>query len=167
MALVGVAHAPCMAGLPLQPRGHNQNPLPPSTPCVFHCLLLLGLHLLDVLSRFPPLSPPSPPLPSSSSCFPPASSSSPPSPSPLSCSSSPAPTCPRTPNPRSRRRVGRRGERWGVARRSGLEGVEELEVEVGVEFEIELELELVLGPPAAALVDVGDVVQKIFPKTGS
>ena len=58
--------------------------------------------------------------------------------------------------------MGRRGERRGVARRSGLEGAEELEVEVGVELELELELELVLGLPAAAPVDVGEVVHKSF-----
>ena len=47
--------------------------------------------------------------------------------------------------------MGRRGERRGVAQRSGLGGAEELEVEVGVELELELEL----GLPAAAPVDVG------------
>ena len=41
--------------------------------------------------------------------------------------------------------MGRRGERRGVARRSGLEGAEELEVEVGVELELELELEQSFG----------------------
>ena len=45
--------------------------------------------------------------------------------------------------------MGMRGERQGVARRSGLEGEEELEVEVGVEVELELELELEPGLPTA------------------
>ena len=52
-------------------------------------------------------------------------------------------------------RVGMRGERRGVARRSGLEsrleGEEDLDVEVVVELEPKLELEL--GLPAAAPVD--------------
>ena len=38
--------------------------------------------------------------------------------------------------------MGRRGERRGVARRSGLEEAEVLEVEVGVGLELELELEM-------------------------
>ena len=62
--------------------------------------------------------------------------------------------------------MGRRGERRGVARRSGLEGAEELEMEVGVELalELELELELELGLPTAASVDVGEAVHKSFIK---
>ena len=60
--------------------------------------------------------------------------------------------------------MGRRGERWGFARRSGLEGAEELEVEVGVELELELEHELELGLPAGANVDVGEAVHKLFIK---
>ena len=60
--------------------------------------------------------------------------------------------------------MGRRGERRGVARRSGLEGLEELEVEVGVEVEVELELELQLGLPAAAPLDMGEAVHKSFIK---
>ena len=63
--------------------------------------------------------------------------------------------------------VGMRGERRGVARRSGLEGEEELEVEVGVELELELELELEPGLPAAAPVDVVEAVHKSVHKTGS
>ena len=56
--------------------------------------------------------------------------------------------------------MGRRGERQGVARRSGLGGEEEVEVEVGVKLELQLELELELGHPVAALVDVGEAVHK-------
>ena len=52
----------------------------------------------------------------------------------------------------------------GFARRSGLEGAEELEAEVGVERELEFELELHLGLPAATPVDVGEAVQKSFLK---
>ena len=58
--------------------------------------------------------------------------------------------------------MGRRGERRGVTRRSGLEEAEELQVEVGVELELELELEL--GLPATAPVDVGEAVHKSFIK---
>ena len=122
--------------LPLE-EAHFPLPRPPSRPSPPRCR-----------SQPPPLSPPSLQLPPSSS-FPPSSSpsscSSPSSSSPSSSSSSPAPTDPTTPYSRSRRRVGRRGERRGVAWRSGVEGAEELEVEVGVELELELKLELELG----------------------
>ena len=60
--------------------------------------------------------------------------------------------------------MGWRAEQRGDARRSGLEGMEEFEVEVGVELQLELELELELGLPAAAPVDVGEVVHKSFIK---
>ena len=105
-----------MAGLPHQPRGHNQTPpqplrppplpRPPSRPSPPRCR-----------SRPPPPSTPSPPLPpSSSSSFPlsssPSSSSSPPSSSPSSSSSSPAPTSPTTPHSRSWVGLGEGLTRW-------------------------------------------------------
>ena len=61
--------------------------------------------------------------------------------------------------------MGRRGEGRGVARRSGLEGEEELEVEVGLKLGLELELKVELGLPATARVDVGEIVRKSFIKT--
>ena len=69
------------------------------------------------------------------------------------------PWCQNTCYARSRRRLEMRGDRRGVARRSGLEsgfeGEEELEVEVGLELELELQLEveLELELTAAAPVD--------------
>ena len=62
--------------------------------------------------------------------------------------------------------MGMRGERRGVARRSGLES--ELEGEVGEELELELELELALelelGLLVAAPVGVLEVVHDSFIK---
>ena len=48
----------------------------------------------------------------------------------------------------------------GVARRSGLEGDEELEVEVGVELELQIEVELQPGLPATTPNNVVQDVRK-------
>ena len=110
--------------LGLEKRGASGE-YPPSSakPCVLHCHVLhLGLHLLDVGHGLLLLHPPSPPAASFFFLFslllllpplllllllllPPLLP--------------PPPTSQMTPRLRSRRRVGRRGERRGVGRRSG------------------------------------------------